>query len=46
MDNSGAYRVMYTLTVSGTYDASVVLGATGIANRYRNAEQSVIVMVT
>ncbi len=34
MENSGAYRVMYTLTVSGTYDASVVLGATGIVNRY------------
>jgi hypothetical protein len=34
MDNSGTYRVMYTLTVSGTYDASVVLGATGIVNRY------------
>ena len=26
---------MYTLTVSGTYDASVVLGATGIVNRCR-----------
>jgi hypothetical protein len=34
LGNKGSYRVMYTLTVSGTYDASVVLGATGIANRY------------
>ena len=27
----GSYRVLYTLTKSGTYDASIVFGATGIA---------------
>ncbi len=49
MDNSGAYRVMYTLTVSGTYDASVVLGATGIVNRFylnliTDSRSSIVIM--
>ncbi len=28
--NSGAYRVVYTATQSGTYDVSVVFGASGV----------------
>ena len=30
-NQDGSYRVLYTLTKSGTYDASIVFGATGIS---------------